>query len=177
MTRSGQMPRRRGVIALLIVAGILLTALQAVLSRPLKLHRQHTRSNDTARRQGLAARLLAEEPDWESQGLKLTQTVIKWREDSGLSLYADDSDVLPSGGTAAPAIPKTMHATTKVGAVVNLTLSALASPRGEGSLRSRASWPLEPFAASKNESLEPRHRAQGTSTSAVMMPPRMKSVC
>ena len=134
------MPRRRGVIALIIGAGLLLTTLQAVVSRPLKLQRQHTRSNDTARLQGLAARLLAEEPDWESQGLKLTQTVIKWREGSGLSLCADDSDVLPSGGTAAPSIPKTMHATTKVGAVTKLTCSVLRWPGGEGSLKSRDSW-------------------------------------
>ena len=139
MTRADQMSRRRGVIALLIVAGMLLTALQAVLSRPLKLYRQHTRSNDTARLQGLAARLLAEEPDWETQGLKLSQTVIKWREDSGLSLCADDSDVLPSSGTAAPSIPKTMHATTKVG-IVKFTRSVLGWPRGEGSLKSRDSW-------------------------------------
>ena len=122
------MPRRRGVIALIIIAGMLLTALQAVLSRPLKLHRQHTRSNDTARLQGLAARLLAEEPDWETQGLKLTQTVVKWREDSGLSLCADEVDVLPPGSTPAPSIPKTMHATTKVGAVVTLTCSILGWP-------------------------------------------------
>lgn len=107
------MPRRTGVIALIIFAGLLLTALQAALSRPLKLHRQHAPSHDTARLQGLAARLLAEEPDWDTQGLNLTQTVIKWREDSGLSLCAEDLDVLPVGGGAAPSIPKTMHATTK----------------------------------------------------------------
>ena len=119
------MPRRTGVIALIIFAGLLLTALQAALSRPLTLHRHHAPSHVSARLQGLAARLLAEEPDWDTQGLNLTQTVIKWREDSGLSLCAEDLDVLPVGGGAAPSIPKTMHATTKVGAVLNLTDSVL----------------------------------------------------